>query len=49
VSYSGRLVAAFSHQHGGRKHHLLESATCGRRIVDASVYHGLPSHPYRVF
>jgi hypothetical protein len=44
--YSGRLVAAFSHQHGGGKHHLLESATCGRRIFDASVYHGLPSHPY---
>jgi hypothetical protein len=44
--FSGRLLAAISHQHGGGKHHLLESETCGRRIFKAPVYHGLPQHPY---
>jgi len=44
--FTGRLLAAFSHQHGGGKHQVLESVTCGRRIFDAPVYHGLPNHPY---
>jgi hypothetical protein len=44
--FSGRLLSAFSHQHGGGKHQLLESQTCGRQLFDAPVYHGLPRHPY---
>jgi hypothetical protein len=43
---SGRLLAAFSHQHGGGKYQLLESDTCGRRLFKAPVYHGRPGHPY---
>jgi hypothetical protein len=44
--FSGRLLAAFSHQHGGGKYQLLESQTCGRRLFRAPVYHGPPGHPY---
>ena len=44
--FSGRLIGAFSHQHGGGKHQLLESETCGRRLFDAPVYYGPPDHPY---
>ncbi len=44
--FSGRLLAAYSHQHGGGKYHLLESEMCGRRLFKAPVYHGLPGHPY---
>jgi hypothetical protein len=44
--FSGRLLAAFSHQHGGGKHQLLESRTCGRRLFKAPVYHGRPGHTY---
>jgi hypothetical protein len=43
---SGRLLLAYSHQHGGGKYHLLKSETCGRRLFKAPVYHGLPDHPY---
>ena len=44
--FSGRLVMAFSHQHGGGKYQLLESQTCGRRLFKAPVYHGRPGHVY---
>jgi hypothetical protein len=44
--FRGRLLAAFSHQHGGGKYQLLESETCGRRLFKAPVYHGRPGHPY---
>src|SRR5687768_12877200 len=44
--FSGRLMVAASHQHGGGKYQTLESRTCGRRIYKAPVYHGLPKHPY---
>jgi hypothetical protein len=44
--FNGRLVGAFSHQHGGGKYHLLESETCGRRLFKAPVYHGTARHPY---
>ena len=44
--FSGRLLAAVSHQHGGGKYQLLESRTCGRRLFKAPVYHGPPGHPY---
>jgi hypothetical protein len=46
VPFSGRMITAFSHQHGGGKHHLLESQTCGRTLFDAPVYHGRANHPY---
>jgi plastocyanin len=44
--FSGRLMVAASHQHGGGKFQTLSSRTCQRRIFKAPVYHGLPSHPY---
>jgi hypothetical protein len=44
--FNGRLVGAFSHQHGGGKYHLLESETCGRRLFKAPVYHATARHPY---
>jgi hypothetical protein len=44
--FSGRLMAAISHQHGGGKYQLLESETCDRRIFKAPVYHARAGHPY---
>jgi hypothetical protein len=44
--FSGRLLVAFSHQHGGGRYQLLESRTCGRRLFKAPVYHGRPGHVY---
>jgi plastocyanin len=44
--FSGRLMVAASHQHGGGKYQTLESRTCKRRLYKAPVYHGLPDHPY---
>lgn len=44
--FSGRLLVAYSHQHGGGRYHLLESQTCGRRLLKAPVYHGRPRHIY---
>ena len=43
--FSGRLMVAASHQHGGGKYQTLESRTCGRRIFKAPVYHGPPTTP----
>jgi len=44
--FSGRLLVAASHQHGGGKYHTLDSRTCKRRLFKAPVYHGRPSHVY---
>jgi hypothetical protein len=44
--FSGRMLVASSHQHGGGKYQTLDSRTCKRRLFKAPVYHGLPSHPY---
>ena len=44
--FSGRLLMASSHQHGGGKYQTLDSRTCGRRLFKAPVYHGLPNHTY---
>jgi hypothetical protein len=44
--FSGRLLVAASHQHGGGKYQTLESRTCGRRFFKAPVYHGTPDHIY---
>jgi plastocyanin len=44
--FSGRLLVASSHQHGGGKYQTLDSRTCRRRLFKAPVYHGLPKHPY---
>ena len=44
--FSGRMLVASSHQHGGGKYQALDSRTCQRRLFKAPVYHGLPDHPY---
>jgi plastocyanin len=44
--FSGRLLMASSHQHGGGKYQTLDSRTCGRRLFKAPVYHGEPDHIY---
>ena len=44
--FSGRLLVAASHQHGGGKYQTLESQTCGRRLFKAPVYYGPPDHIY---
>jgi plastocyanin len=44
--FSGRLLVAASHQHGGGKYQTLESRTCGRRLFKAPVYYGPPDHIY---
>lgn len=43
---NGRILAGYSHQHGGAKYQTLESRTCGRRIFKAPAYHGTPDHIY---
>jgi hypothetical protein len=44
--FSGRMLVASSHQHGGGKYQTLDSRTCKRRLFKAPVYHGAPDHPY---
>jgi plastocyanin len=44
--FSGRLIMASSHQHGGGKYQTLDSRTCKRRLFKAPVYYGPPNHPY---
>jgi hypothetical protein len=46
VPYSGRILLAASHQHGGGKRQTLASDTCNRRLLSANVYHGRPNHIY---
>jgi plastocyanin len=44
--FSGRIVGAMSHNHGGAKYQTLRSLTCHRRIFKARAYYGLPSNIY---
>jgi hypothetical protein len=44
--FSGRLVGASNHQHGGALYHTLSSRTCKRRIFKSRVYMGPPNHVY---
>jgi hypothetical protein len=44
--FSGRLLGAASHQHGGGKYQTLDSRTCQRRLFKAPVYYGPPNHIY---
>jgi plastocyanin len=44
--FSGRLLVASSHQHGGGKYQTLASRTCERRLFKAPVYHGRRNHIY---
>src|SRR5918992_1064892 len=44
--FSGRLLVAASHHHGGAKYHTLESRTCRRRLFKAPAYYGPAKHPY---
>jgi hypothetical protein len=44
--FSGRLLVAASHNHGGAKYQTLESRTCGRRLFKAPAYYGKPDHIY---
>ena len=44
--FSGRLLSAWNHQHGGGKYQTLSSVTCDRRLFKAPVYHGTANHLY---
>jgi hypothetical protein len=44
--FSGRIVLAQSHQHGGAKYQTLDSRTCERGLFKASAYYGSEGHPY---
>jgi plastocyanin len=44
--FSGRMIVASSHQHGGGKYQTLQSLTCKRRLFKAPVYYGPPNHIY---
>ena len=43
---NGRILLAASHQHGGARHHTLDSETCGRRLFKARTYHAPEDHIY---
>ncbi len=44
--FSGRIIGAASHHHGGAINHTLTSQTCGRGLFDAKAYYGAADHPY---
>ncbi len=44
--FSGRILLASSHHHGGAKDHTLDSRTCDRRLYSADAYYGPPDHIY---
>ena len=46
VPFSGRIIGAASHHHGGAINHTLASQTCGRAIFNAKAYYGAADHPY---
>ena len=46
VPFSGRILGAGSHHHGGALHQTLRSAVCGRTLFDAKAYYGADDHPY---
>ncbi len=44
--FSGRIIGAASHHHGGAINHTLTSQTCGRGLFNAKAYYGAADHPY---
>jgi hypothetical protein len=44
--FSGRIIGAASHHHGGAINQTLRSVTCDRGLFDAPAYYGRPDHPY---
>ena len=44
--YSGRILLAANHQHGGGKDHIFRSETCNRNVYRGRVYHGTKDHIY---
>jgi hypothetical protein len=44
--FSGRILLAANHQHGGGKYQTFESQTCNREVFRAPVYHGTKRHIY---
>jgi hypothetical protein len=46
ADWSGRIVLAHSHHHGGAKFQSLRSKTCDRPLLRARAYHGTPDHVY---
>ena len=46
VPFSGRILGAASHHHGGATHQTLSSVSCGRPLFDARAYYGAPDHIY---
>ncbi len=46
VPFSGRILTAGSHNHGGALHQTLSSQSCGRSLFDAKAYYGAPDHVY---
>ena len=47
--YSGRIISAAGHLHGGGRYVRLRNRTCRRDLVDSKAYYGLPNHQfYRV-
>jgi plastocyanin len=46
VPFSGRILSAGSHHHGGATHQTLVSKTCNRTLLDARAYYGAADHPY---
>ncbi len=47
--YSGRIVGAAGHLHGGGRYVQLRDRTCRRNLVTSKAYYGMPNHEfYRV-
>jgi hypothetical protein len=46
AGFSGRILGAASHQHGGALNQTLSSVTCDRPLFDAKAYYGADDHPY---
>src|SRR4029079_11455231 len=46
VPFSGRILAAASHNHGGALHQTLSSKTCGGTLFDTTGHYGADDHPY---
>jgi hypothetical protein len=46
AGFTGRIIGAHSHQHGGAKYMTLASVSCHRRLLKARAYYGTPDHIY---